>query len=86
VVVLLFGRALGSAFSIAVALAQSGEFSFILASLASSLNILPAEATNALVVTSVVSITLNPLLYNASSNCSLAREKRCENEKKDIAE
>jgi monovalent cation:H+ antiporter-2, CPA2 family len=62
-VVLLFGRPLSSALSIAVALAQIGEFSFILASLASALNILPAEATNALVVTSVVSITLNPLLY-----------------------
>jgi CPA2 family monovalent cation:H+ antiporter-2 len=62
-VVLLFGRPLGSALSIAVALAQIGEFSFILASLASALHILPAEATNALVVTSVVSITLNPLLY-----------------------
>jgi K+:H+ antiporter len=63
IVVLLFGRPLSSAFSIAVALAQIGEFSFILASLASSLNILPPEATNALVATSVVSITLNPLLY-----------------------
>src|SRR4030095_2106856 len=63
VVVLLFRRPLRSALSVAVALAQIGEFSFILASLASSLNILPAEATNALVVTSVVSITLNPLLY-----------------------
>jgi CPA2 family monovalent cation:H+ antiporter-2 len=63
VVVLLIGRPLRSALSIAVALAQIGEFSFILGSLASSLNILPAEATNALVVTSVVSITLNPLLY-----------------------
>ena len=62
-VVMLFGRPLRSALSIAVALAQIGEFSFILASLASALHILPAEATNALVVTSVVSITLNPLLY-----------------------
>jgi monovalent cation:H+ antiporter-2, CPA2 family len=63
VVVLLFRRPLSSALSIAVALAQIGEFSFILASLASTLNILPAGATNALVVTSVVSITLNPLYY-----------------------
>jgi CPA2 family monovalent cation:H+ antiporter-2 len=62
-VVLLFGRPLRSALSIAVALAQIGEFSFILASLASGLNILPAEATNALVVVSVISITLNALLY-----------------------
>ncbi|HEY6675956.1 MAG TPA: cation:proton antiporter [Terrimicrobium sp.] len=63
VVVLLFRRPLRSALSVAVALAQIGEFSFILASLASGLNILPPEATNALVVVSVVSITLNPLLY-----------------------
>ena len=63
VVVLLFRRPLRSALSIAVALAQIGEFSFILASLALGLNILPSEATNALVVVSVVSITLNSLLY-----------------------
>lgn len=62
-VVLLFGRPLRSALSIAIALAQIGEFSFILAALASDLKILPAEATNALVVASVVSITLNPMLY-----------------------
>jgi monovalent cation:H+ antiporter-2, CPA2 family len=62
-VVMLFGRPLRSALSISVALAQIGEFSFILAALASSLNILPSEATNALVVASVASITLNPLLY-----------------------
>ncbi len=62
-VVLVFGRPLRSALSIAVALAQIGEFSFILASLATGLNILPPEATSALVVASVISITLNPLLY-----------------------
>jgi monovalent cation:H+ antiporter-2, CPA2 family len=64
-VVLLFGRPLRSALPIAVALAQIGEFSFILAALASELDVLPQEATNALVVASVVSITLNPLLYKA---------------------
>ncbi|HEY5769039.1 MAG TPA: cation:proton antiporter [Terrimicrobium sp.] len=63
VVVMLFRRPLRSALSISVALAQIGEFSFILAALATSLNILPSEATNALVVASVASITLNPLLY-----------------------
>ena len=62
-VVLLFRRPLRSALSIGVALAQIGEFSFILAALGSELHILPSEATNALVVASVVSITLNPLLY-----------------------
>lgn len=63
VVVLMFKRPLSSALSIAVALAQIGEFSFILAALATSLKILPPEATNALVLTSVISITLNPLMY-----------------------
>lgn len=51
--------------SIAVALAQIGEFSFILATLAISMKVMTAEAMNALVVASVISITLNPLLYKA---------------------
>lgn len=63
VVVLLFKKPLSSALSISVALAQIGEFSFILAALGTSLKILPPEATNALVLTSVISITLNPLMY-----------------------
>jgi CPA2 family monovalent cation:H+ antiporter-2 len=65
VVVLLLRRPLEMALSVAVALAQIGEFSFILAALAGSLGILPAEATNALVLASVVSILLNPWLYQA---------------------
>lgn len=65
VVVMAFKRPLRDALSISVALAQIGEFSFILAALGSTLKVLPAEATNALVVASVVSITLNPLIYKA---------------------
>lgn len=65
VVVLALKRPLSSALSISVALAQIGEFSFILAALAISLKVMPPEATNALVVASVISITLNPLLYKA---------------------
>ncbi len=71
IVVLVLKRPLRSALSIAVALAQIGEFSFILAAVAISLKIMPPEATNALVVCSIVSITLNPLLYKAI-NPSLA--------------
>ena len=51
--------------AIAIALAQIGEFSFILASLAISIKVMPPEAMNAMVVVSVISITLNPLLYRA---------------------
>jgi CPA2 family monovalent cation:H+ antiporter-2 len=65
VVVLLFRRPFEAALSIAVALAQIGEFSFILAALARSLKILPESATSALVVASIASITINPLLYKA---------------------
>jgi CPA2 family monovalent cation:H+ antiporter-2 len=48
---------------VGVALAQIGEFSFILAGLGRQLAILPDAAHNALVAASVVTITLNPLLF-----------------------
>jgi CPA2 family monovalent cation:H+ antiporter-2 len=54
-----------SAVTVAVALGQIGEFSFILATLGRELRILPAEASNALVATSIVSIVANPLAYRA---------------------
>ncbi|MFO1499340.1 MAG: cation:proton antiporter [Verrucomicrobiota bacterium] len=62
-VVQLLKQPLRVGLAISVALAQIGEFSFILANLASSMKLIPAEAMNALVVASVISITLNPLLY-----------------------
>ncbi|HTV03670.1 MAG TPA: cation:proton antiporter [Luteitalea sp.] len=51
--------------SVAIALAQIGEFSFILSSLGRELGVLDAAATNTLVATSILSIVLNPLLYGA---------------------
>ena len=51
------------AINVAVALAQIGEFSFILAALGRQLGILPEGATHTLVAVSIVSISLNPLLY-----------------------
>lgn len=62
-VVLLLKRPLSQALSVAVALAQIGEFSFILAALGASYGVLPPEATNAIIAAAIVSITLNPLLY-----------------------
>ncbi|WP_438483534.1 cation:proton antiporter [Oleiharenicola lentus] len=53
------------ALSVAVALAQIGEFSFILATVGRQLNILPDAASNALVAAAIVSITINPMLYRA---------------------
>jgi CPA2 family monovalent cation:H+ antiporter-2 len=51
------------ALTVSIALAQIGEFSFILATIGRELGILTAAATNTLVATSIVSIVLNPILY-----------------------
>jgi CPA2 family monovalent cation:H+ antiporter-2 len=51
------------ALTVGIALAQIGEFSFILATIGRELGILTMEATNALVATSIASIVLNPLAY-----------------------
>lgn len=53
------------ALSVGVALAQVGEFSFIVAALGTSLGVLPEAATGTLIAAAIVSITLNPLAYRA---------------------
>src|SRR5262249_8534814 len=62
-IVLRLGYPFRVALSVAVALAQIGEFSFILASLGRQLGILSADATSALAAAALVSLTLTPLLY-----------------------
>jgi CPA2 family monovalent cation:H+ antiporter-2 len=54
-----------AALTVGIALAQIGEFSFILASMGRDLGALTSEATNALVATSIASIVLNPIAYRA---------------------
>jgi CPA2 family monovalent cation:H+ antiporter-2 len=51
------------AMTVAVALAQIGEFSFILSTIGRDLGIFTEAATNTLVAASMLSIVLNPLLY-----------------------
>jgi CPA2 family monovalent cation:H+ antiporter-2 len=51
------------ALTVAIALGQIGEFSFILSTIGRDLGILTTTAANTLVATSIVSIVLNPLLY-----------------------
>jgi len=63
------------ALSVAVALAQIGEFSFILAALGRELNVLPPEATNALVAAAIVSISMNPAIYRLTDRLE-ARAKK----------
>jgi CPA2 family monovalent cation:H+ antiporter-2 len=52
-----------TAVSVGVALAQIGEFSFILGGLGQRLGVLPEEGMQTLVASSIVSISVNPLLY-----------------------
>jgi CPA2 family monovalent cation:H+ antiporter-2 len=82
VVVLVLKRPLKTALAVAVALAQIGEFSFILAALGRELKVLPAAAAQALVVAAIVSITVNPLLFGSVDRFTrwLARRKPATNE------
>jgi CPA2 family monovalent cation:H+ antiporter-2 len=59
----LFGVARANALTIAVCLAQIGEFSFILADLGIGLGVLRPEARDMILGASILSIFLNPLLF-----------------------
>ena len=63
VIVRLLGYPFRVLAAVAVALAQIGEFSFILSSLGQSLGVLGETAANTLVAVSIISIVLNPVLY-----------------------
>jgi monovalent cation:H+ antiporter-2, CPA2 family len=62
-VVFLLRQPARVAFISATSLAQVGEFSFMVAALGMQLGVLSAEATQVLVAVSIISITLNPLLF-----------------------
>jgi CPA2 family monovalent cation:H+ antiporter-2 len=59
------GYPFATSLAVAVALAQIGEFSFMLSAVGSDLGLLTAEATNVLVAVAIISIVLNPMLYRA---------------------
>ena len=62
-IVILLRYPIRIALTVAVALAQIGEFSFILATLGRDLRLLDDGSLNVLVGSSIISITLNPLWY-----------------------
>ncbi|HJU64751.1 MAG TPA: YbaL family putative K(+) efflux transporter [Gemmatimonadaceae bacterium] len=74
-IVLLFRYSLRTAFTISASLAQIGEFSFILAALAVSLNLLPNEGQSLIVAGALLSITLNPAVF-ASADWLVRRVTR----------
>jgi CPA2 family monovalent cation:H+ antiporter-2 len=69
-VVRLLGKPMPTALAVGAALAQVGEFSFILGSAAKRLGVIDAAGWNALVGASIVSIALNPTLYRLARKWS----------------
>ncbi|CAG1065071.1 Putative cation/proton antiporter YbaL [uncultured bacterium] len=63
VIVLALRYSIRTALTVAVGLAQIGEFSFILAEEALGLGLLSAEGQSLLIACAIFSITLNPLLF-----------------------
>jgi len=62
----LSGQTPSTGFAVAAALAQIGEFSFIVGTLGNHLGVLPVDATQTLVAASIVSITLAPVIYRGA--------------------
>jgi monovalent cation:H+ antiporter-2, CPA2 family len=62
-IVRLLGRPMSTALGVAAALAQIGEFSFILAVMGVSMKLLPPEGQSYIVAGALLSITLNPVIF-----------------------
>jgi CPA2 family monovalent cation:H+ antiporter-2 len=65
IIVALLGHSARTALTVALGLAQIGEFSFILSNLARQHGLMPEAGHNVLVASSILTITLNPLLFRA---------------------
>jgi monovalent cation:H+ antiporter-2, CPA2 family len=63
----LYKLPLGTGLLIAASLAQIGEFSFVLAGMGLSLELLSAETYNLILAGALISIALNPLLFQLAS-------------------
>lgn len=63
VIVLLLGYPASTALTVSAALAQIGEFSFILAGLGVTYQLLPAEGLSLILAGAILSISLNPLVF-----------------------
>jgi CPA2 family monovalent cation:H+ antiporter-2 len=65
-IVRVLGGSTRTALIVSAALAQIGEFSFILAGLGVSFGLLPAEGLNLILAGALLSITLNPAVFSAA--------------------
>lgn len=78
-IVLAFRKPLSTALTIAVSLAQIGEFSFILASLGVSLELMPEVGRDLILAGAIIAILLNPMLFSLLDRLQpwlAAREQR----------
>ena len=64
-IVLLFGYPLNTALTVSAALAQIGEFSFILAALGVSLGLMPPRGQTMIVAAALITIAINPFVFHA---------------------
>ncbi|HWO74046.1 MAG TPA: cation:proton antiporter [Dehalococcoidia bacterium] len=64
-IVTLIGYGVRTAVVVAAALAQIGEFSFILGSLGVSLDVLPDQANSLILAGAIISITANPFFFRS---------------------
>lgn len=64
-IVAVLGHSVRTALTVAIGLAQIGEFSFILSELARKHGLMPESGHNVLVAAAIISITLNPLLFRS---------------------
>ena len=75
-IVLVLRRPWSTGLLVAAALAQIGEFSFILADTGMDLDLLPAEGRDLILAGALVSILLNPLLFMAADRLRNREELR----------
>jgi CPA2 family monovalent cation:H+ antiporter-2 len=73
-IVRAFGRPLEVGLTIAVSLAQIGEFSFILAGLGTELGLLPKDGHDLILAGAILSIVANPLLFVALDRWQARRD------------
>lgn len=69
-IVLALRGSRGTALTVSAALAQIGEFSFILAGLGAGLGLMPTEGQSLIVAGAILSITLNPLAFYVAARWS----------------
>ncbi len=75
-IVRTLGGSLSVGLTVAAGLSQVGEFSFIMADLGTGLDLLPEEGRGLILAGALVSITLNPLLFQAFAKAGEYLESR----------